>query len=101
MKQTELQAQFDGLPVLAEVESGAQQDQLLDLFKHPGFSVLCSLLLGARQAQYAALANAPLGSAEASWRAGVTQGTIKGIELVFDTALEHTVPERAEQGASR
>jgi hypothetical protein len=95
-----MEAWFHTIEPRAEVKDGKEQEQLLDLFNHAGFEVFLGLMYGARQAQYAALAESPLGSAEASWRAGVIQGTIKGIELAFNTALEHSVPSgAAKEGA--
>lgn len=93
MNREELDEFFNNCPVLTDVRSGADVDALHDLIKQPGFEVLVGLLFGARQGQYAALANSPLGTAAESCRASVIQGRISGIEMIMQTVVEHVTPE--------
>ena len=100
MQDMELQHRFNNTPVLDAVPDSKAQEQLEELFKHPGFTILWGLMLGARQAYLYTLANLPCGSSEEIRRLGVIQGTIKGIDLLRDTALEQTIPSAGEEGAA-
>jgi len=95
----ELQYLFDNAPVLEAVPNSKAQEELEELFKHPGFVILWGLMLGARQGFLITLANLPVGGTEEVRRLGVIQGTIKGIDLLRETALEQAMPS-GDQGAA-
>lgn len=77
-----------------------ETDEVRQLIGHAGLGHLISLLLASRMAQYAILAGLPLESEALRARASVTQGTIKGIDIIRDTLLEMAVPAQAEEGAN-
>lgn len=92
MDREELRTRLDAVVAVDEVRDHRQAEELQQLLEHPALPTLWSLMLGARQAQYAILANSPLGGMEQVTRASVIQGTIKGIEMFYETALEQAVP---------
>lgn len=95
MNREELKAVLDNTPAYVDLPDSKATEQIQDLLKHPGLPHLWGLLLGARQAQYAALQYAPLGNMAEVARAAVIQGTITGIELFYNTVIEQSVPSRA------
>lgn len=96
MDRDKLKATLAQQPVLADVLSHTDQEALQQVLEHPGLSVIWGLMLGARQAQFQALAYAPLGTAPDMSRASVIQGTIRGIELFHDTVVEQAVSSRTD-----
>lgn len=99
MKYEEMRERFANAPVLAEVPDSKAMEDLHELFRHPGLIHLYGLMLGSRQTQFQMLAQAPLGTASESCRASVIQGTIKGIELFYETVLEQCVSSHNHEGA--
>lgn len=88
------------VPVIGK-PSDEQAEALRGLFGSVGLTTLLGLCLGARQGLYAFLSNQPIGGPEADCAAAVTQGKIRGLELVFDTVREiavsaHNDDERIE-----
>lgn len=98
--QRAVQAWLDTIEAKAGLNS-QEQDELLRLFAEPGLPHLISLMMGARQALYAQLANQPLSSAEAVARASVIQGQIKGIDMLPETLLEMVPPAQAAPEGAR
>jgi hypothetical protein len=92
MNRNELKAKLDNASVLTDVSESRDMEALQDLLKHPGLPILYGLMLGTRQAYYAALANAPLTNMETVAVAARTQGIISGIELFGNTLIEQAVP---------
>lgn len=72
-----------------------EMDALRSLLGHPGMTAFLSVLLTAQLAQYKMLGHLPLGTPEEAARASVTQGTIKGIEMVMQTLLELASADQA------
>lgn len=101
MNQLEFERVLQHAPVLTEIRGIDNRAAIEDFLAHPGFSLFWGLLLGSRQAYYAALSSAPAGNTEEVRRIGVLQGTIKGIELVSQTALEQLAPSGDREGADR
>lgn len=97
MNREEMETWLSEVPVLVEPQSGEDQMNLLDLMNQPGFKVLVGLLFGARQGAYAQLSQSPLGTAAQSCAASVIQGRISGIEMIFETVLEHSTPSGADE----
>lgn len=97
MNRSELEARLNATPVSTVPEDSKAHEDILALYEHPGFYHLYGLLLGARQGQLMMLAQVPLGNAAQVTHAAVIQGTIRGIELFYQTALEHAVPDRVTE----
>lgn len=92
------QAWMVSVPLLTDITESKQLEAFQSLVGHEGFAVFLGLLLGSRQAFYAALAAIPLDGAANAARASVIQGQIKGIDIARETVLEQFKP--AEQGAN-
>jgi hypothetical protein len=90
MNLRETEAWLKNVPVIGQ-PSDSQAEALQGLYGSTGLTTLLGLLLGARQAQYAMLVNLPVGAPEMDCALAVRQGTIKGLELVFDTVREMAV----------
>lgn len=94
MRQEDMQRVLDTAPVITTPRDNRESEDLQAFLEHPGFPIFYGLLLAARQAQYAALHNAGLGTAEKDTHAARIQGTITGIEMVAMTALEMAIPSQ-------
>lgn len=97
----EVQAWFDEIKPLTALEDSKDREQFEKLLGHPGFAVLLGLMVTARQGFYMQLSKLPLQGAADAARASVIQGTITGIELLWETVLDQcsvSSPED-EQGA--
>lgn len=92
----EVQAWFDEIVPLTEITETKDREQFEKLLGHPGFAVLLGLMLTARQGFYAQLSKIPLHGAADAARASVTQGTISGIELLWQTVLDQCNPSSPE-----
>lgn len=99
MNRDELQKALDATPALDILPDSKAVEQLQDLLAHPGLPHLWGLLQGSKIAQFQVLANSPLTNMETVSRASVIQGTIKGVDLIYNTLLEQAVPSQADQGA--
>lgn len=86
--QKEVQAWFDEVEPLTAITDSKDREQFEKLLGHPGFAVLLGLMLTARQGFYAQLSKLPLHGAADAARASVLQGTITGIELLWQTVLD-------------
>lgn len=96
MDRHDLEQRLYQQPVLSELPDSKAREDIEDLLRHPGFYHLYGLLLGARQGYLVALSQAPLANTGEVQRAGVLQGTIRGIEIIRDTVLEQTIPSPDE-----
>lgn len=94
MKRDDLEKVLNSAPVLSEVRNSKEAETLQDFLAHPGLKLFWGLMLGTRQANYAQLQYAQLGTAEKDTHAARIQGTIMGIELVAATALEQAIPSQ-------
>lgn len=83
------------VPVISE-PSDEQAEALRGLFGSVGLTTLLGLLLGTRQGLYAFLSNQPL-AGEGAAAAAVTQGKIKGLELVIQTVREMAVSQSDDE----
>jgi hypothetical protein len=99
MNRAEVQIWLESVPVLVAPRDSKEQEELVKLVGHPGFAAFLGLMLGAREAQYQALANIPLSNMEGAARASVLQGIIKGIDLTRQTVLELFPADEATEGA--
>jgi hypothetical protein len=97
MNVNETERWIQSIPTIAE-PSDEQADALRGLFGSAGLTTFLGLLKGARQGRYAFLSNVPLGGAENDCAAAVIQGTIRGLEIAFDTVREVAVPMDADEG---
>jgi hypothetical protein len=91
MQQEDLLSELEKTPVLTHLDT-KQQTEVEEVLKMPGLKHIYGLMLGSRQAYYAALAATRMHNMETVSRASVLQGTISGIELFRDTLLTLTVP---------
>ena len=87
MNKTEIRERMSQADLKVYLDS-RELGELEDWLKQPGFHHYIGLVLGARQAQLLAVANAPLGDAEKSCRASVLQGTIKGLDLALECFVD-------------
>ncbi len=99
MDQQTLLSDLERTSVLTSLDS-KQQSEVEEVLKHPGLRHIYGLLLGSRQAYYAALSRMPLTNMETVSKAAVIQGTISGIELFRDTLLTLTVPTVEQNGVT-
>jgi len=96
MRRDELIKMLDEAPVLTKLPDVESTSAFEELLKHPGLPLLWGLLLGSKQAHFAALSAAPLGNLEEVRRAGVLQGTIRGIDMIYQTLVEQSVPSQMD-----
>jgi hypothetical protein len=101
MNQEELKQRLDNCPVLDGVHDSKDQEALEATLASDGFFILWGLLLGTRQAYYAALGQAPLGKAEEVTRAARIQGQIRGVETLYNTAIDSVAPAPSADGAEQ
>lgn len=94
MKKEDLEAILDGAPLLTVVPDSKMQESVEEFLKHPALPIVWGLMIGAKQGYRVALEDSPLINMETCWRAGVIQGTIKGIDVFYHTLLELTVPSQ-------
>lgn len=94
MTKEDLESILQSAPLLTQVPDSKAQEQIEDLLKHPALPMIWGLMVGAKQGFRVALEDAPLTNMETCWRAGVIQGTIKGIDQFYYTLLELTIPSQ-------
>lgn len=92
----EIEKWLNAVPIRTELTS-AELDDLFDLTQNRAFKALLGLLLGERQSKLIQLANLALNSPEASARASVLQGEIKGIDKIRETLIEVFMAQPQEQ----
>jgi hypothetical protein len=97
MQRADLENALRYAPVLTVLPDSKAEESMADLLKHPALPLLWGLMLGAKQAQYVGLANMPMGNMAEVARAAVIQGTIKGIDMFYDTLLELSVPSSEQE----
>lgn len=83
-------------PGLEDVEF----EQLRSLIGYPAFGIFWSILMNQRATAAQILSNAPLGTPERDWAAGVLQGQIRGIDQIYEMLLEVADPTDAQESSN-
>lgn len=87
MKESEVIAILENIPVITEVTSEQRHD-IEDLLKHRGFVALVGLMLAERQGHLVMLSNLKVGDMTQVQTFGVTQGLAKAVDRLRQTILE-------------
>lgn len=96
--QSLLQDKLDQIELVTKSLSSAENQQVLDLLSHPGFTLLLGMMLAEKQGYMVQMLYQQAGDAESARQLGVLQGKAIGIDRIGQILLE-CLPEPTELGA--